>query len=366
MPRQRGGPAMKTNSTSNTPAVQRCTGQSVFLLLLLATFLIFGLLQPLGLAQQTLSLVGSGSSVPAPLYAQWTETYNKRSAGIQMRYLPIGTSEGIKEISHGQGDFGAGEVPLTPTQRTEGNLIELPILVIGIVPIYNLPGVSQGLRFSGELLAGIYLGDIKNWNDPQIANLNPGVALPELPIKVYNRPGGKGSNYVFSEFLSKSSPKFKTRIGTSPSPNWPVGIPAERSSDMADRVKVETGSIGYVELQYAVKGNISIGKVRNPAGNFAKASAESIMAACREVEAPVWDKFSASLSNAPGSDSFPITGFSWLYLRTTSSDPRRAGALADLLNWMYTDGQQLAAQAGYSGLPQELLAKVRAKSNSLR
>jgi phosphate transport system substrate-binding protein len=336
------------------------------MLMLLALALVIGVFQPPARAQESFSLVGSGSSVPAPLYTQWADVYNKRSAGIQMRYLPIGTSEGIKEISHGQGDFGAGEVPLTDAQRAEGNLIELPILVVGIVPIYNLPGVAQGLRLSGEVLAGIYLGEIKNWNDPQIAKLNPGVSLPDLSIKVFNRPGGKGSNYIFSEFLSKASSKFKSRIGTSPSPSWPVGLPAERSSDMADKVKAETGSIGYVELQYAVKGNIPHARVLNPAGNYVKASAESIAAACREVEAPGWDKFSASLSNATGADSFPITGFSWLYLRTTSTDSRRATALVDLLNWMYTDGEQLAGQAGYSELPPQLLAKVRVKVDSLR
>jgi phosphate transport system substrate-binding protein len=334
--------------------------------MLLATLLVLGMFQPLGLAQESISLVGSGSSVPAPLYTDWAQVYNKRNAGIQMRYLPIGTGEGIKEISRGNGDFGAGEVPLTAAQMTEGNLIELPAVLIGIVPIYKVPGVPQGLRLSGEVLAGIYLGDIKNWNDPQIAKLNPGVVFPDLPIKVFNRPGGKGSNYVFSEFLSKTSAKFKSRIGTSPSPSWPVGVAAERSSDMADRVKAENGSIGYVELQYAVKGDIQHARMRNAAGNYVDASAESIAAACREVEAPGWDKFSASLTNAPGADSFPITGFSWLYLRTNSSDSRREAALVDFLNWIFTDGQQLAAQDGYSKLPEQLLAKAKAKVNSLR
>jgi phosphate transport system substrate-binding protein len=183
---------------------------------------------------------------------------------------------------------------------------------------------------------------------------------------VIYRPAGKGSNYVFSEFLSKASSKFRAQIGVSPSPNWPVGAPAERSSDMADKVKSATGAIGYVEAQYAVKANIPFGLVLNPAGRYIKASPETLAAACQAVEAPHWDKFSASLTNAPGADSFPVTSFTWLYLRTSVSDGRRATALADLLNWMYTDGQELAAQEGYSELPAPLLAKVKAKVSALR
>src|SRR5438445_9338304 len=230
-----------------------------------------------------------------------------------MRYVPIGTSEGIKLISHGDGDFGAGEAQLTAKERKEGDLIELPAVLIGIVPIYNLPGVHTELRFSGELLSENFLGQVKNWNASPITRLNTNVSLYDLPIKVINRTEGKGSNYVFSEFLSKTSSKFRTQIGTSPSPNWPAGVPAERSSDMTDKVKSEIGSIGYVEAQYAVKANIPSGSVQNAAGKFVKASPETIKAACRTAEDPAWDRFAASLSNALGADSFPITSFTWLY-----------------------------------------------------
>jgi phosphate transport system substrate-binding protein len=272
---------------------------------------------------------------------------------------------GIKQISQGIGDFAAGEAKLSAAERKEGNLIELPSVLIGIVPIYNLPGVHTDLRFSGELLADIFLGQVKTWNSSQIAKVNPDVSLPNLPIKVIYRPAGKGSNYVFSEFLSKTSSKFRTQIGTSPSPNWPVGAPAERSADMADRVKNEPGAIGYVEAQYALKANIPNGKVQNQAGKYVKASPETIKAACHAVEAPAWDKFSASLSYAPGADAFPITSFTWLYLRTSSSNPRRSAALVNLLNWMFTDGQRLAAEDGYAELPPPLLEKVKAKISSL-
>jgi len=317
-------------------------------------------------AQETVVLVGSGSTVPAPLYNRWAPEYGKRSSKIQMKYLPIGTSEGIKQISHGTGDFGAGEVPLSANERSEGALIEMPVVIIAIVPIYNLPDIHHEIRLTGEVLAGIFLGDIKNWNAPQIARLNPDVSLPELPIHVVNRPGGKGSNYVFSEFLSKASSKFREQIGVSPSPKWPVGEPAERSSDMADKVKSQPGAIGYAELQYAVKGNIPHASVQNPSGKFVQASPQSMEEACRAVEAPHWNNFSASLIDAPTAGAFPITSFTWIYVRTKASDSARAAALADFLDWMYKDGQQFAEEEGYAKLPPSLLTAVQKKLKTLQ
>lgn len=311
-------------------------------------------------------LVGSGSSVPAPLYARWAQEYDKRNTSNQLRYLPVGTSEGIKQISHGTSDFGAGEAQLTHQERKQGNLVELPAVLIGIAPVYNLPGVREEIRLSGEVLALIFLGEIKTWNAPQISKLNPEVALPSLPIQVINRPAGKGSNYVLTDFLSKVNSKFREQIGVTPSPKWPVGEPAERSSDMADKVSNNLGSIGYVEYQYAVKGHIPMIAVQNSSGRFIKPSNESIAAACTAVEAPRWSNFSASLTNANGADAFPITSFSWIYLRTPSSDVARAAALNDLLNWIYTDGEQFAVQEGYSELPSPLLAAIKKKIQDLK
>src|SRR6202041_4010255 len=350
---------------------RRCdglVGERVWVLCLLALALCgaFVLGGSAARAQSYIVLVGSGSSVPAPLYTRWTQDYGKRSAKIQFRYVPIGTGEGIKEISRGASDFSAGEAQLTEKERKEGGLIELPVVLIGIVPIYNLPDVHQELRLSGEVLAEIFLGDVKTWNAPQIAKLNPDVTLPNLSIQVVNRPAGKGSNYVLTDFLSKASSKFRSQVGTTSSPKWPVGEPAERSSDMADKVKNISGSIGYVEYQYAVKGNIPQAAVLTPSGKFVKASTETIAAACQAAEAPHWNNFSASLTNGPGTDSYPITSFSWIYLRTQSSDSARATALADLLDWIFTDGQRYAAQEGYAELPSPLLAAVRKKIKELR
>jgi len=330
-------------------------------LFVLSVYSILCLCNATARAQNATVLVGSGSSVPAPLYNRWAQEFAKRNQNIQMKYLPIGTSEGIKQISHSAGDFGAGEVLLTSAERAEGDLIALPAVLIGITPIYNLPEVHQGLKLSGEVLAEIFMGEVKMWDAPAIAKLNPDVTLPHVRIQVVNRPAGKGSNYVFTDFLSKVSPKFRAQIGVNASPDWPVGAPAERSSDMVDKVKSESGAIGFVESQYAVKANIPQFAVLNPAGKFVKASAESIAAACKAVEAPRWNNFATSLTNASGADSFPITSFTWVYLRTRSSDSTRAAALRDLLDWIYSEGQQFAGQEGYSELPPPLLAAVRKK-----
>jgi phosphate transport system substrate-binding protein len=333
---------------------------------LLCWTVVFSFLPSVSLAQQALVLVGSGSSVPAPLYAKWAEQYNQRDPSVQIRYVALGTSEGLTQISHGIGDFAAGEVPLATAVPTGDSLIAVPSVLIAIVPIYNLPDVHGDLRFSGEVLADIFLGQVKNWNAPSIAKLNPGVSLPDLPIKVVQRPAGKGSNYIFSEFLSKSSAKFKSEIGTSPSPKWPVGVYAERSADMVQKVKSEAGSIGYVELQYAAQQNIPYGAVLNGAGHFIKASDKSITAACTAAESPNWNRFSASLINASGSDSYPITSFTWLYLRTNSAGSARTTAISDYLKWVFTEGQRIADKEGYSELPPPLLEKVKNKISSLQ
>jgi phosphate transport system substrate-binding protein len=314
---------------------------------------------------QGVVLVGAGSSVPLPLYRKWAELYNQNNKNVQLQYLAMGNVEGIAQISRGVSDFGAGEVPLSAEERRTGNLTELPVVIIGIVPIYNLPGNPQ-IRLSGEVLAEIYLGHIKNWNDPAIKKLNPAVNLPGMSINVIYRPGGKGSNYVFTEFLSRASTKFRDQIGHTTSPKWPIGQPAERSSDMADKVKSTPGTIGYVELQYADDNGITHASVQNPAGKFVKATAESITAACVGVEAPTWDKLASSLIDAPGADSYPVSSFTWLYVRPSARDQRRTSALIGLLNWAYSDGQHVAVQEGYSQLPKQLVVKVLSKVNAMQ
>ncbi len=358
--RSASGPARK----SKTSGLRRNRNRVAWLKRA-AVILVAGVCCALAADQPVIVLVGAGSSVPLPLYRKWADVYNQRNKAIQLQYLPQGTNEGIAQVIRGISDFGAGEVPLSPEERRQGNLTELPVVLIGIVPIYNLPGIPQ-LRLSGEALAEVYLGQVKNWNDPAITKINPGVALPNLPIRIIYRPTGKGSNYVFTDFLSKTSVRFRERIGRSASPKWPVGESAERSSDMADKVKKSPGAIGYVELQYADDDHITHASVLNASGKFVKGTAGSITAACVAVEVPAWDKLAPSLTNAPGADSYPIASFTWVYVRPNPKDPRRTAALVNLLNWGYTDGQRVAISEGYSELPKQLVAKVTAQVNSMR
>ncbi len=330
---------------------------AVFLLCVSAQF---------ALSQRELVIVGTGSTVPNPLYSVWAERYNKISPARQLRYLPIGTSESIGQVTRGVSDFGAGEVLLSDEQRKRAGLVAIPTVLIGIVPIYNLPGVDGELRFSGEVLSQIFLGEIKTWNDSRITALNPQLRLPKLQISVVQRPGGKGSNFVFSDFLSKLSPQFRSRIGRSASPKWPVGTPAERSSDMVDKVKAQPGAIGYVELNYAISAGVRHGLVLNAAGKFVKASRETIAAACVSQLSKIGAEFSTSLTNAPGADSYPITSFTWIYVQRNGQNAPRRTAVINLLKWMLSDGQQLAEQQGYVALPAPLVAKITAKVNLLQ
>jgi phosphate transport system substrate-binding protein len=197
-------------------------------------------------SQNIIALVGSGSNLPTPLFSHWVEEYNKLSPGAQVRYLSTGTVKGIEDISRGVGDFAAGEVPMTDEQLKAAKtpILHIPTVLVAIVPIYHIPGMRGNLRLSAPVLAEIFLGAIKNWDDPQIKELDPGQILPHLDIAVVHRSDGKGSNYIFTDFLTKTSSKWRNQIGKTPSPAWPVGVSANRGEDMMEKVEVSTGAIG--------------------------------------------------------------------------------------------------------------------------
>ena len=318
-------------------------------------------------AQSAVSLVGSGSNVPTPLYSVWTDEFNRKDSHIQVRYLSMSTVEGIHQISTGSGDFAAGEIPLTPEQLQSAKtpLIQIPTVLVGIVPIYNLPGNPE-VNFSGEVLAHIFMGTITNWKDPRIARLNPRIKLPDLQIAVVHRTPGKGSNYILTDFLSKSSPEFRAQIGKSPSPNWPVGVDANRGEDMVAKVAAIPGAIGYVELNFAKRSDIGYGTVQNAAGQFVKASSASITAACKSLATSISGDFRVSLVNAPGPDAYPITSFTWIYLPTSGLSAERIGALKQFLDWALADGQTVARGLGYATLPGPIQSKAQAALDSIQ
>ncbi len=314
-------------------------------------------------------LVGSGSSVPSPLYSAWSEQYGKIKNGVQVRYLQLGTSDGIQQISQGIGDFAAGEIPLSDAQMHKGKipLVEFPTVLVAIVPIYRLPGETEPeLRFSGELLAEIFLGNVKNWKDARIVKLNPGVDLPDLPITVVHRSKGKGSNYILTDFLAKVSPQWKLKIGRSASPEWPVGEDTNRSEDMVDKVSSTSGAIGFVELKYAERKDIGSGVVENAAGRFIRATPESIAAACAANEKKSEANFGSSLTDAESKDAYPMVSFTQVYAVASGMEASRLEALKDFWNWALTTGQETATDLGYTPLPAAIAAKARAALNSVQ
>jgi phosphate transport system substrate-binding protein len=319
--------------------------------------------------QNVIALVGSGSNLPTPLYSQWVEEYNKLHPKVQVRYLSTGTVKGIDDITRGVGDFAAGEVPMSDEQMkgTTTPILQIPTVLVAIVPIYHVPGVKGSLHFSGTVLADIFLGTIKSWDDPKIKEINPGQTLPHLDISVVHRSEGKGSNYILADFLSKTSPKWRSEIGKTPSPAWPVGASASRGEDMMEKVKSTAGAIGYIELGFVLNDHsIGVGMVQNASGKFVGATQASISAAYRSIEKAIPPDFRVSLTNAAGPDAYPIISFTWLYVPERLSDPERAKALESYLEWALTTGQQSAERHGYTALPTALTPKVLEKARSLK
>ena len=319
--------------------------------------------------QNIIALVGSGSNLPTPLYSHWVEEYNKLNPAVQVRYLSTGTVKGIEDISRGVGDFAAGEVPMSDEQlkAAKSPLLHVPTVLVAIVPIYHVPGVRGNLHFSGPVLAEIFLGMIKHWDDAQIKELNPGQTLPHLEISVVHRTEGKGSNYILSDYLSKTSAKWRSQIGKTPSPAWPVGVSANRGEDMMEKVKGTPGAIGYIEIGFTMNDNsVGVGHVQNASGRFVAATQATITGAYHSAEKTIPADFRVSLTNGAGNETYPIVSFTWFYVPEKASDPERSRALANFLEWALSMGEQSAEQHGYTPLPASLTTKVLAKVHSIR
>jgi len=323
-------------------------------------------LVPTSQAQTTVTLVATGSSLPEPLYVAWGDEYHKHHQETQFRYLPEGTAESSRKILAGVGDLGGGDAPISEKELKSAAVpvVELPTVLIGIVIVYNLPGTTGELKLSGPVLADIFLGKIKVWNDAAITKLNPEIKLPPQAIRVIHRAEGKGANYILSDFLCKVSPEFLAKAGRGDSPKWPVGLSAARSQDMSDKVHGTPWSIGYTELNLAQAASLRVARIKNAAGTFVAPTAKSIATAA--MESKMRDDFRISLTNAPGKESYPISSFTWLYVPTKSKDPDRGRALAEYLKWVYADGQTMAEARGYATLPKQLLAKVAASAATIR
>jgi len=301
---------------------------------------------------------GAGATFPYPLYSKWFDEYGKTHAGVKINYQSIGSGGGIKQLSAQTVFFGASDMPMTAEQmkNAPGPILHFPTVLGGVVPVYNLgEGSTAQLRFSGPLLADIYLGKVTKWDDPAIAKMNPGVKLPATDIAVAHRSDGSGTTFIFCDFLSKTSPEFKQKVGASTSVQWPAGVGAKGNEGVAGLVRQTPGAIGYVELIYALQNKIPYGSVQNKAGTFVNASLDSVTAAAAGVTMP--DDFRVSITDPDGKDAYPISSFTWMLFYEKPSDKARAKTMADFMKWALTDGQQFTQALGYAPLPKAVVDK---------
>lgn len=311
-------------------------------------------------AQTTLN--GAGATFPYPMYSKWFSEYHKIHPDVEINYQSIGSGGGIRQVLAGTVDFGASDGPMTDEQLAQAKtkILHVPTVLGADVPAYNIPGVTGELKFTPETLAGIFLGKIASWNDPAIAKDNPGVTFPNAPIIVVHRSDGSGTTYIWVDYLCKISPEWQGQVGRGTSVKWPVGLGGKGNEGVAGMIRQMQGSIGYIELIYAVQNKIPYGVVKNAAGNFVKASLDSVTAAAASVKSMPSD-FRVSITNAPGKDAYPISSFTWLLIPAQSKDPAKGRILADFLNWMVGDGQKMTADLTYAPLPANVAEKVRAE-----
>jgi phosphate transport system substrate-binding protein len=298
------------------------------------------------------------------MYSKWFNEYHNQHSNIQINYQSIGSGGGIRQVTEGTVDFGASDMPMTDAQLAEAQqkrstkILNIPTVMGANVPAYNIPGVKGDVKFTPEALAGIFLGKITKWNDPAITGANPGVNFPDKPIIVVHRSDGSGTTFIWTDYLSKVSPEWESKVGRNTSVQWPIGLGGKGNEGVAGSIRQLAGSIGYVELIYAVQNNISFGSVKNAAGNFVKASLEGVTAAAASAPKMPAD-FRVSITNAPGKDAYPICSFTWLLIPQQSKDAAKGKILADFLNWMVTDGQKMSSALSYAPLPDNVVQKVK-------
>jgi len=310
----------------------------------------------LAAAQQ---ITAAGASFPAPIYQKWFGDYHKAHSDVQINYQSIGSGAGIQQLTSGTVDFGASDMPMTDEQvsKIKVHTLHFPTVLGAVVPTYNIPGAPAELKFSGETLAGIFLGRIKKWNDPALAKDNPGVKLPAEDIIVVHRSDGSGTTFVWTDFLSKVSPEWKSKVGANTSVSWPAGLGGAQNDGVAGAVKQTPNSIGYVELIYAVRNKMPYGAVKNAAGNFVKADLASVSEAAAGAAQNMPADFRVSIANAPGKNAYPISSFTWLLIPTQIPDAKKAAAIKAFLQWMLTEGQGEVSALDYAPLPKEVVSK---------
>ena len=303
---------------------------------------------------QNAQINGAGATFPNPIYSKWFDEYNKLHPNVRINYQSVGSGAGIRQVSNQTVFFGATDGPMTneQLQAAPGKILHFPTVLGAVVPVYNVPNVRSELKFTGQVLADIFLGKITRWNDQAIAKLNAGVTLPNTDITVVHRSDGSGTTYIWVDYLAKVSPEFKSKVGVNTSVNWPTGVGGKGNEGVAGLVTQSPGSIGYVELIYALQNKISYGPVQNMDAEFVKASVESVTAAAAAAAAKMPPDFRVSITNAPGKGVYPISSFTWLLLYESPKDKAQAKIMVDFMKWALTDGQRFAASLGYAPLPE--------------
>ncbi len=319
-------------------------------------------------AAQGAQIDGAGATFPYPIYSKWFSEYNKVHPDVEINYQSIGSGGGIRQMTERTVFFGASDGPMTDEQlgKAPGKILHFPTVLGGVVPVYNIAGVSGELRFPGVVLADIFLGKITKWNDKAIAAANPGVKLPDTDITVVHRADGSGTNYIFCDFLAKVSPEFKAKVGVGTSVNWAVGLGGKGNEGVAGLVKQTPGAIGYVELIYALQNKISFGAVQNADGKFVKASLASVTEAAAGAAKAMPADFRVSITNAPGAQAYPISSFTWLLFYEEPQDKARAKVMVDFFHWALTDGQKYCGDLGYAPLPKEVVTLEEAALKKIK
>lgn len=312
---------------------------------------------------------GMGATFPYPIYSKWFEEYGKAHPSVRINYQSQGSGAGIRGLTNKTVFFGASDQPMKDEalKSAPGPILHFPTVLGAVVPVYNIAGVTQELKFTGPALADIVLGKIKKWNDATLTKLNPGVNLPNADITFVHRSEGSGTTFVWTDYLSKVSPEFKQTVGADASVKWPVGVGAKGNEGVTGMVKQSPNSIGYIELVYALQNKVAYGAVQNAGGNFVKASVESVTAAAAGAASTMPADFRVSITNAPGADAYPIASFTWILMYEDPDDKAQGRAMVDFMKWALTDGQKFATELGYAPLPQavvdaELKALERVKT----
>ncbi len=321
---------------------------------------------PAGGTGSARELTGAGATFPYPLYSKWLDVYEKKS-GVKINYQSIGSGGGIKQMTERTVDFGASDAPMTDEQlKTAGaDVLHIPTVIGAVVVTYNLAGVETGLKLTPETLSGIFLGTIKKWNDSKIVADNPTAKLPDGDVAVVHRSDGSGTTNIFTDYLSEVSPDWKSKVGKGTSVNWPVGIGAKGNEGVAGQVKQTPGSIGYVELAYAVQNKLPYAFMKNQAGQFVEPSLESTTAAAAGAASKMPEDLRVSIVNAPGEKSYPISGYTYLLAYKDQQDGAKGKALVDFLWWGIHDGEQYAKDLLYAPLPAEVVSKAEAKIKAI-